>query len=248
MAKSVILLVLFSLNAFSYSIISDLDETIKVTGHGPRAIWNALTSKKIYLGMNTLFSELNEEKLYIVTASPRQIKKNIENLIAHHELQVEELITRNYFSGENTFEYKYRAIERILKKTSEKFVFIGDNTSQDENVYRQIKKDFPDRVLAIYIRVSKSPEVKQDETVRYFYHTLDLALGEFQAKRASRGNILNMLKEFAILRTKYNLIFPKFAYCPTEESEMLTPRVFGLSLLVDQVNKQLVRHCRERNI
>ena len=248
MAKSIILLILFSLNAFSFSIVSDLDETIKVTGLGPRAIWNALTSKKIYLGMNTLLSELPEEKLFIVTASPRQIKKSIERLIDHHNLEVEELITRNYFSGESTFEYKYRSIQEILDKTSEKFVLIGDNTSQDEAVYRQIKKDYPQRVLAIYIRVTKSPEVKRDDVVTYFYHTIDIALGEFKARRATRGNVLNMLKDFAILRNKYDLVFPKFAYCPQAEIELLTPSVFGFSILVDQVNRQLVRHCRERKI
>ena len=242
MAKFLILL-LISFNAFSFSIISDLDETIKITGHGPRAVYNALRSKKIYLGMNTLFSELDEDNLYVITASPNQIRRFIFKLFTHNNIDVEELITKNWFGGEGTFEYKYRSIENILESSEEQFILMGDNTSEDEAVYREIKKNYPNRILAIYIRVTKTPELSVDNEINYFYHTIDIALNEFKSKRLSNKSVLNILKDFAILKNKYELIFPKFAYCPTAEEDLLTPRVFGYSIVVDQINKELIKHC-----
>lgn len=244
MAKILVCLFI-SLNAFSFNIISDLDETIKITGHGPRAVLNALRSKKIYLGMNTLFNELEEDKLYVLTASPNQIRQIIFKLFTHNNIDVEQLITRNWFSGQSTFEYKYTEVEKILEQSSEKFILIGDNTSEDEAVYREIKKDYPNHILAIYIRKSKPASEANDGVVNYFYHTIDIALNELKSKRLSHASMLNVLKDFAILKNKYDLIFPSFAYCPITEEELLTPRVLGYSLVVDRINRDLVRHCRD---
>jgi phosphatidate phosphatase APP1 len=242
--KLISFLLLISFHSFGFSVISDLDETIKITGKGPGAIWRALKSTKVYLAMDDFFELLDEEKLIVLTASPKQIRSRIEKLFEVNGMDVNALITRDYFSGESTYEYKYNQIVNILENSSEDFILIGDNTSQDPQVYADIKKNYPQRILDVYIRETNY-ESDRIPGIKYFFHTIDLALNEYEQRRFKRLDILKLLKPFANLQKNFKLIFPKFAYCPVEESLYTSTNVFGLSQLVERLNKELVIRCRD---
>lgn len=245
MATKLISLFLFiSFNSFGFSIISDLDETIKITGKGPRAIYNAIKSTKVYLGMNDLFEALDEDKLIVLTASPDQLRRRINKLFEVNDIDVNALITRNYFSGESTYEYKFTRVENIIKNSSENFILIGDNTSEDPVMYKDIKQKYPDRVLAIYIRETNL-ETDRIDGINYFFHTIDLALNEMNQGRLGRLDIIKLLKPFAQLQKNFKLIFPKFAHCPLEIDGFQTTNTFGLAQVVERLNTELVKRCRE---
>lgn len=244
--KLISILLLFSLQSFGYSIISDLDETIKITGKGPRAIYNALKSTKIYLGMNDLFNTLDEEKLIVLTASPDQIRKPINKLFEVNNIDVNALITRDYFSGESTYEYKFTRVEKIINNSYENFILIGDNTSEDAVVYKDIMKKYPSRILAVYIRETNY-ESDRLPGINYFFHTIDIALNEMRENRLKKLDLIKLLKPFAQLKKNFKLIFPKFAYCPTEIDLFQTTNIIGISQVVELLNTELVKRCREQN-
>ena len=55
-------------------------------------------------------------------------------------------------------------IDRILKLyPKRKFVLLGDNGQHDPYIYRSVVEDYPDRILAVYIRgVKRSNRDKVD--------------------------------------------------------------------------------------
>jgi len=246
MEKLVTLLLLLSLNSFGYSIISDLDDTIKITGKGIRAVLNGLTSEKTYIGMPQLLEEMDEKKLYVLTASPNQLRSQIYKLFRKNNMNVHQLITKSWFSGESKYDYKYRNVERIILESDENFILMGDNTSHDPHVYHEIQQKYPERVLAIYIR-DKKGEIDEIEGINYFFHTADIALNELKQKRLKRIEVLKILKSFLTLDRDFKYIFTRSSYCPVEESEFNTPSVLGISQIVDVLNKELVIRCRDRN-
>ena len=41
------------------------------------------------------------------------------------------------------FKYKYDVVKKVLKKTGDDLILIGDDGEVDQNAYVQISKDFP---------------------------------------------------------------------------------------------------------
>jgi phosphatidate phosphatase APP1 len=55
--------------------------------------------------------------------------------------------------------HKFKEIKQILEAYPHlNFVLIGDSGQEDPNIYREAVKQFPDRILAIYIRDVQLPE------------------------------------------------------------------------------------------
>ncbi|MEO5903341.1 MAG: App1 family protein, partial [Gemmatimonadaceae bacterium] len=63
-------------------------------------------------------------------------------------------------SASRHFEHKGVAIRNIMGLyPALQFILIGDSSQHDPEIYRQIVSEFPNRILAIYIRdVTRSPE------------------------------------------------------------------------------------------
>jgi phosphatidate phosphatase APP1 len=58
--------------------------------------------------------------------------------------------------------HKFKEITQILEAYPHlKFVLIGDSGQEDPKIYREVVKQFPDRVLAIYIRDVQLPDREQ---------------------------------------------------------------------------------------
>lgn len=56
-------------------------------------------------------------------------------------------------TGKTGHEDKYRRISRLLRVfPKQKFVLIGDNSQRDPIIYAALANDYPDRIMAIYIR------------------------------------------------------------------------------------------------
>ncbi len=213
--KNLILLLafVFSFSSFaSISIVSDLDDTIKITEAGGNA--TDIIGDDVYTGMPEFFkgAKTYANSLYVLSASPSFMRPIIKNTLRKRKVEYKQLILRGRLTVDK-FTYKVAAIKRILASTTDQFILIGDDLGKDPEVYAEIEKQFPDRILESYIHVVKGRAIPAE--VIPYYTSSDLFLREFLANIMTPGWV-EMGWEKLILEMKTEYIFPKKAVCPTE--------------------------------
>lgn len=208
---------LLSLNIFAgdYVLVSDLDDTLKVTNGknvGPM-LGNALFRQKVFAGMTTLYKELqkeNIEKTYILSASPSLVMFNVKKLLRKHSLKVDGIYLRKLSELTKKKAYKLSRLEYIISQTKGKLILLGDNQSIDHEIYLEIKKRHPKRVAKIYIHRVRSTALPN--TIFEYITAAEVAMdlrGLLSSEQIDRvGN--NILKT-----SKFRRVIPKFAFCPT---------------------------------
>jgi phosphatidate phosphatase APP1 len=160
-------------------IISDFDDTIIVSN----------VTNKIELGYNTVFKNYKQrtvvptmlerfEKileqnpkdapstLFILSGSPQQLFFAVEDFLTFHHFPKHILILKKAH-GDNKdpltdqFAYKTQKIERLINLyPTMQWVMFGDSGERDVEVYQFIKKKYPSKVSAYYIRDVKSGVIR----------------------------------------------------------------------------------------
>lgn len=249
MAKILSLITLFfSFNSYSfeYSIISDLDDTIKVTNvqNWSAAVRNALFSKKSFKEMPNLLMEMKSysNDLYILSASPKMLNGRIDSFLVYNKIETKDVFTRNLISDSNKRAYKLRTIRSVLKKIgSDSLILIGDNVEIDHEVYKQIKIENPGRIAAIYIHKVKNKKLPRE--IIGFYTAYDIALAEYKADRMSFMQALTIGKNL-LLESKFSKVIPKFSYCPKAETDFEKIEFNALTLMTKQIRAKLLKFCK----
>lgn len=213
--KNLILILSLIISFSSYAsitILSDLDDTIKITEAGGNP--TDIVGDDVYTGMPEFFkgAKTYSEDLYVLSASPTFMKVIIKNTLKKRKVQYKGLILRKNLT-EDKFVYKLREIKKIMDKTSDDFIFIGDDLGKDPEVYAELSKQYPSRVLASYIHVVKGRPLMK-EVVPY-YTSFDLFLREFIANRMTPGWVEQGWEKL-LLETKVDHIFPRKAQCPKD--------------------------------
>ncbi len=232
----------FSLNA-SVAILSDLDDTIKITEAGGNP--TDIIGDDVYTGMPEFFEGAKEyaSDLYILSASPSFMRGKIEGTLSKRRINYRGLILRkNIFKDK--FEYKVREIRRIMDSTSEDFVFIGDDLGKDPEVYAEIKRLYPARVLGSYIHVVNGRPFPTASNVPYFT-SFDLALREHMSYRIDAAWIERIAQRLLGERD-LSMIFPTKAQCPTEATvwEWQTRTIFQRE--AQELTSRFIRFCQAR--
>lgn len=196
------------------SIISDLDDTIKITQASGDL--GDLLGHDVYTGMPEFLKSARDysDSLYVLSASPSILRSKIVKDFRKRGIRYEDLILRgNIFEGK--FEYKVREISRILDKTDDDFILIGDDWGDDPEIYAEIMRLYPGRVVESYIHVVKGRSIP--ESVVTYWTSFDLYLREFAAARMRESRVK---KAFRAISTEQDMemIFPQEAQCPTEGS------------------------------
>lgn len=227
-----ILSLVLSFNLFAdVSIITDFDDTIKIT-EGSGNVTDFLDDD-IYTGMPEIFAGAKDysKSLYVLTASPSIIKARVRQILAKRKISYKELVLRSNLR-EGKFDYKVRIITRILKASADDFILIGDDVGKDPEVFSEIQKQFPERILNSYIHVVKARVIPSDVTP--YWTSFDLAMREHLAGRMNDGWIEKIWSTL-MMEPKFKYIFPKKADCPTStvvwEWQMATvfqPEAFSL--------------------
>lgn len=236
-----LLLVSFTSHA-GISIISDLDDTIKITEASGNP--EDLLGDKVYAGMPEFLQGARSytESLVVLSASPAIIKSHVEKVLRKHKIAINDLILRkNIF--EDKFDYKVRKIEKVLENSQDDFILIGDDIGQDPEAYEEINRLYPGRILAVYIHVVHNRELPAG-TVTY-WTSFDLYLREFLAHRMTERQVIaggaRLMKELDM-----EMIFPKKAACPTDASvwEWQTRTIF--SLPAQALTAKILATCKAR--
>ena len=244
-----ILCLVFSLSSFaSISIVSDLDDTIKITNSGEEldGAISAFFKNDVFTGMPDFFSaaRLYSNELHILSASPKILRLRISSTLKAKKIQFESLTLKNAIAGESKLDYKVSAIKKLFEASSDDFILIGDDVGQDPEAYKAIQELYPNRVLAIYIHVINGRDLP--EGVVKYWTTFDLFLREHSAGRMLPAWV-GMGAELVLLEKKNQMIIPDFAKCPTN------PAVFAWQLgtefrkLALEVSLKMTKYCLSRN-
>lgn len=213
---SLLLTLFLSTPAHAYMVISDVDDTVKITNSGStaQAAWSGLFKKDVFPGMPETYRAWSADgaQLHFVTASPTLIRGKISELLAHYNIQAASLTLRaNLF--ESKLKYKVREISRIMDRfPSEDVVLVGDDVGQDPEVFAALKEKYGARVLVSYIRPVRAREALPG--LIPYVTAFDIASEE---RALGRLNFIEMGRiTLAVVKGEKTKLFPKFAWCPQE--------------------------------
>lgn len=213
--KILILFSLLSLSSFAQvSIVSDLDDTIKITNVGSpiEASYSGLFKDRIFTGMAPFFNQARtySNSLHVVSAGPKFLHGKVSSTLNKHQIKFESINLRDVMR-ESKMDFKYNVIKRVLESSSDNLLLIGDDVDLDPEIYQRVGQDFPGRIEAIYIHVVNG-RAKPEGSISYFT-SFDLALWEGLAGRMNMNGVSEILKSVASEKQMKN-IFPDFAVCP----------------------------------
>lgn len=155
-----------------YGVISDIDDTIIHTGVVSILKWKVLLNSifknasnrnplegaaefyhKLHLGK----SGKNANPIFYVSHSPWNLYRYLEFFLKQNKFPKGPILLRSFkdiFKKKSVAHpQKYIEIINILKTYPKlKFILIGDSGEHDPDIYMEIAKTNPDRILAIYLR------------------------------------------------------------------------------------------------
>lgn len=221
--KNLFLIVLFAFTLSvqaAVSIISDLDDTIKITeaSGDPRDY----IGDKVYSGIPDFFTAAKSysTSLYILSASPTFMSPVIKNALKKNGVEYKSLILKANLR-EDKLPYKIRKIKEIMDANSDDFILIGDDLGQDPEVYAEIKRLYPSRILETYIHSVNGRAIPSDAVL--YWTTFDLSLRELIAGRMDPSGV-DLVTTTLEKETNLSHVFPKNAQCPK------TPMVYAWQL------------------
>jgi phosphatidate phosphatase APP1 len=155
----------------AFGIISDIDDTIQKSDvtNKIKALTNLLfknyTTQEKIAGTSDLYQILDrvndgntDGDVYYVSGSPIQISDRIENFISFNNFPKGSIDLKKIGLGKGDdsptqqIEYKLGKIRPILNLfPDKKFILFGDSGEKDPEIYKQVNKEFPGRIIATYI-------------------------------------------------------------------------------------------------
>lgn len=164
-----------------YGIISDIDDTIVKTGAtsllamSRTTFLNNARTRLPYAGVAEFYRALQlgrngirNNPLFYVSSSPWNLYDLLKDFLDLNNIPAGPLLLRDY-GLEHKAEtetghmgHKLKEIKQILEAYPHlKFVLIGDSGQEDPVIYGEVVRQFPDRILAIYIRDVQLAERKK---------------------------------------------------------------------------------------
>jgi hypothetical protein len=234
----------FQANATDLSIISDLDDTLKVTNvsNFPQAVRNALFSKKAFKGMPDLIQEMGHysNSTFILTASPKILNSRVEKFLNFNKIIYKDLYMRSLMGQSDKKAYKLGVVREVLGLNEDSLILIGDDVEIDQEVYAQIRAENPNRIKAIYIHKVKNKELPIK--VKGYYTAFDIARFEYLAGRMSLLQALSIGKDI-LLTKNFSRVIPGFAYCPKSSEDFDNSGFNALTVLTKQINLRIKKYC-----
>lgn len=214
--KSLFFLLLISTSAFAqFQIITDLDDTIKITrSHHIDSLFYGVFRTKVYAGMPEFVNQSRDyvSSVHLVSASPKILEGRVEALLKKHKIDFQSLTLNSNFNRPDHYEFKIGVVEKILEQSDEGVILLGDDMGSDPEIFEILMNRYPTRITASYIRVVKNRAVPL--SVVTYFSAYDLALREYEAGRYSKERLKEVMQ--AVLNAdESEQVFPDFAYCPT---------------------------------
>jgi hypothetical protein len=149
------------------SVVSDIDDTIKISQVRDRALLMENTFLKPFVAVpgaaawyREMARELPGAAFHYLSASPLQLFPALQDFLTSEgfppgSLHLRESTAWHGLIAEKktTIAHKTKEIERLFSLyPKRRFILIGDSGEQDAEIYADIARRHPDRVIAIHIR------------------------------------------------------------------------------------------------
>jgi len=161
-----------------YGIISDIDDTIvKTTATNflamSRTIFlNNAKTRLPFAGVSEFYKALQlgrngkrNNPFFYVSSSPWNLYDLLKDFLDLNQIPAGPLLLRDFGlqdaakSSGGHMDHKLKEIKQILEAYPQlNFVLVGDSGQEDPVIYHEVVKQFPGRILAIYIRDVRVPE------------------------------------------------------------------------------------------
>ena len=144
-----------------FGILSDVDDTILETGvqRLGRMIRQTLAGSALtrtpFPGAAELYRDLaaGVNPVFYVSSSPWNLHAFLVAFLRHRGFPMGSVLLRDLLGGPSGREQKAGRIREILDVHPElRFVLIGDSGEKDPEIYADIVRTYPGRILAVYIR------------------------------------------------------------------------------------------------
>jgi phosphatidate phosphatase APP1 len=201
----------------SLLLISDLDDTIKISHTQSKlvTVYRGLFRSSAFTGMAQLYTELLARHpgstLWVVSASPPQIRKKIDFFLAKNGFPPASICLRDWIRQTNILKYKLGSILALVESSPHPVVLIGDDTEHDPEVFAHVAKRFPEKVSARYLRMVKGRELPEGSTG--FFTAFDVACAELSAGRLTSEQVLR-IGEAVLKAEKGSRLIPWFSLMP----------------------------------
>jgi phosphatidate phosphatase APP1 len=161
-----------------FAVISDIDDTILVTGASSilrnlqTTLLNSVEQRSPFLGVASFYQALQRGQsgvlrnpVFYVSSSPWNLHDFLEGFIRLHDIPLGPMFLRDFGLDATKFiksshgQHKLAAIATLMEFYPKlRFILVGDSGQHDAGIYRQAVRRFPGRVLAVYIRaLSEAP-------------------------------------------------------------------------------------------
>lgn len=212
--------------ASALTVVSDYDDTIKISNSNETvdSVRRSMFSREVFYGAREYFHlvEAQGVRWWVLSGAPKMAMSSVRKTLAKHSMHPSEIVLRKYPNGPDVFEHKVKVLRNFLYRAAgEQLVLIGDDQQKDPEAYLQIAREFPGRVLAIYIhRVQNRPvESRPGDSIDFFWTWQELVWKEFVRARIPAQDLLKYEAIWERAEIKRAEVFPGFAACPTEVSE-----------------------------
>lgn len=156
-----------------YGVISDIDDTILHTGVASTLKWRAVFNTffknvkdrvplkgaaDFYHQLHRGKSGKNENPIFYVSNSPWNLYRYLQFFLQKYKFPKGPVLLRNFRepfdkSLKTEKPHKEHEIRNILKTyPTLNFILIGDCGEHDADIYKEIATEFPNRIVAIYLR------------------------------------------------------------------------------------------------
>ncbi len=144
-----------------FGVISDVDDTVLETGVQRtrtmvrRTFTGSVLTRTTFPGAPELYRDLagDENPVFYVSSSPWNLHAFVAGFLEHQGFPAGPVLLRDLLGGAKGREAKHGRIREVLDLyPSLPFVLIGDSGERDPEVYADIVRAYPGRILAVYIR------------------------------------------------------------------------------------------------
>ena len=200
-----------------YGIISDLDDTVVKTGATDllamsRTVFLSNSRTRMpFPGVAEFYRSLQlgrngkrNNPFFYVSSSPWNLYDLLKDFLDLNEIPEGPLLLRDFglehtgLSGTDHLGHKFKEISQILQRYPQlNFVLIGDSGQEDASIYSEVVKQFPGRIIAIYIRDVQVPERRR----------ITLELSEKLTQHKVEMVLMNDTSEAAAHATHTGLIY-----------------------------------------
>jgi len=148
------------------SVISDIDDTIKISGVTDKKLLLQNTFLREYRavpGMSEMYRRWSDKGavFHYVSASPWQLYPAISGFLVEEGFPSGSFHMKNFRVKDRTFfdlfrspeDAKFRVVQSIMKTFPDRsFILVGDSGEKDPEIYAAAARQFPDRIRFILIR------------------------------------------------------------------------------------------------